>query len=434
MTSKMSASLAAISAATMPAAAIAAPPQTTPQSKSIELGYFLPQAVAAANFSQRLVSCPTSDDPRVRVISSANIKQKTVPDYVRMYRIDARAGFLVKRSTELNLTPDGQLTSINATVEGQGGPVLVAAIKAAAFAGSIALGAPIPLVGAKAFDPNAPSLPRPPEVTCRKTILDKLDERARVAARIDVLEANVAAGTTGSAQADLLANWRQQLAEIDDDLTLSSDPVRVDPGKSGPVFIPALDYAQWFEKFDNGSADDPRDRTKLKHLPGRYGMTLSWNVSAPALAALATNEAVPQGPTPDLYYRRPVPVAITLAPCKTASTTCAPDESGEAGAMTASASVGFPQLSGLFRVPIGRGGLFGSRSVAATFDATGAPTQLKYGSEPGAADIASAVDAARDAGTTLRDARKNALADQAAMLQSRKDIRDLDAELNKPAS
>lgn len=113
------------------------------------------------------------------------------------------------------------------------------------------------------------------------------------------------------------------------------------------------------------------------------------------------------------------------------SQTCIVDQTPEAAALTTDSSAGFLQLSGLFRLPIGRGGLFGSRTVAAEFDASGAPTSLKYGSDPGAADVASAIDAAREGGTTLRDARADALARRAAMLKSRKDIQDLEAELDK---
>ena len=394
-----------------------------------ELGYFLSKTVAAASFSQRLVRCPTSDDDNVYIESRAQIAAKVVPDYVRLYRVDARAGFLAKRSTELKLAPDGTLKSINATTEGQGGAVIGSVLKAAAFVAPLAIG--MPPLGGKA--PNLVGAPPPPKpsIRCSKAVLAKLAERETQAEGIADMESKLASDGLSAAQTELLTLRRSKLAEIDDGLTLSSDPVRVDLARPDPIRVPALDYARWFEGFG------PRDLPTLERLGGvgLYGLTLTWKANDLAKTALSGDGgAEPTGAESALYYRRPVPVTVTLTPCKSSAAACEADERPAAEPLASSSVVGFLQLSGLFRLPIGHGGLFGSKEVAAEFDETGAPVSLKYGSDPGAADIASTIDAARDAGTTLRDAKSDALTREAAMLKSRKDIKDLLAELDKPAS
>jgi len=407
------------------------------------LGYFLPKTKAAASYSQRLVRCPTTDDTRILLETHAQILAKTGPDYSRLYRIDASAGVLAKRSTELLLNPDGTMKSVNATVEGQGAAVIVSTVKLAAFAASLVIGGP----KARGF------LGKPPTelaTRCRPQVAALLTERGALADNVAKLEARLAASGLTAGEAAELAGSRDRLTAIDDALTLSSKPVPIDPMADGSASADPLDYGEWFDRIN------PLDIAKL---PGDDGVLVSWRINPAAQAALTSAAYVAPGdvgqltsaPEAVIYYRRPVPVAMSMVPCTlngnkrhnrttvqrepgraaTKSQTCIVDETPEAAALTTDSSAGFLQLSGLFRLPIGRGGLFGSRTVAAEFDASGAPISLKYGTDPGAADIASAIDAAREGGTTVRDAGADALARQAAMLKSRKDIHDLEAELDK---
>lgn len=403
------------------------------------LGYFLPKGRAAAGFSQRLVRCPTVDQPEILVEARAQIVGKSVPDYARLYRIDTRAGPLVKRQTDLLLYPNGTIKGVNATVEGQGAAVIQSVVKLAGFAISVASGGGI-MSAAERSDTRSQQL----QTRCRAAIAELIRKRNAQAETIAGIEAQLAAdGTLTESEADELSYQRERLAVLDDALTLSSDPAIVDPSGSTPVRLPGLDYSQWFEA---------TNRKDIARLPGDDGVLVEWTVNAAAQSALtaaayvkpADVAALSTEPAAVLYYRRPVPVAITVTPCtrsdakKSRDTLapeteqqCAVDSSPVAAALATDATVGFPQLSGLFRLPIGRGGLFGSRSVAAEFDEAGAPVALKYGSDPGAADIAATLDAVREAGGTLRDARKEALARKAAMLQSRKDIRDLEDALDE---
>lgn len=437
--------IAAITSANAAVASPAGPNGRVPPSKAdrYALGYFLPKTKAAASFSQRLVRCPTTDDARILVETHAQILAKTVPDYARLYRIDASAGFLAKRSTELLLNPDGTMKSVNATVEGQGAAVIVSTVKLAAFAASLVIGGP-----------KAPGFrgepPKELATRCRPQIAALLTERDGLAENISKLEARLASSGLTADETAELASSRDRLSAIDDALTLSSKPVAIDPTADGSASADPLDYGEWFDRIN------PLDLSKL---PGDDGVLVSWKINSTAQAALTNAAYVQPGdvsglssaPQAIIYYRRPVPVVMSMVPCtlngnkkhdKTPvkreagrvadkSQTCIVDQTPEAAALTTDSSAGFLQLSGLFRLPIGRGGLFGSRTVAAEFDASGAPTSLKYGSDPGAADVASAIDAAREGGTTLRDARADALARRAAMLKSRKDIQDLEAELDK---
>lgn len=403
------------------------------------LGYFLPKGRATVNFSQRLVQCPSDDTQEIRVEARAQIAAKSVPDYARLYRIDARAGFLAKRQTDLSLYENGTIKGVNATVEGQGGAVIVSAVKLVVLGAKLASGSVRPFG----------RTPKPLEARCLKAIADLVDQRDRLAATIADLEAQFAAdGTLSNSEVAELDHQRKRLVELDNALTLTSETEVVDPSNPGPIRLLGLKYDQWF---------DPSPQDEMARLPGDDGVLISWAANAAAQHALIAaaysgpekppkpGEVVPTAvPEPVLYYRRPVPVTIAVEPCTKSLTKplgkvrrpeglteCTPDRSPEAAALTIDTTAGFPQLSGLYRLPIGRGGLFGSRSVAAEFNEAGAPTQLRYGSSPGAADIAAALDAARDAGTTWQNRKQEALDRQAAELRLRKEIRELEAALEK---
>jgi hypothetical protein len=66
-------------------------------------------------------------------------------------------------------------------------------------------------------------------------------------------------------------------------------------------------------------------------------------------------------------------------------------------------------------LPIGGAGLFGTREVSASFDALGRPTELSFGSDPGAAAIAGIIDAAGETATSIRTAELDAMTHAIAM-------------------
>ena len=245
------------------------------RARKYALGYFLPKGRAAASFSQRLVRCPTPEDVTILVESRAQIAAKAVPDYARLYRIDARAHFLVKRSTELTLHSNGTIKTINATLEGQGGAVIVSAVKLAGFVASTMLVGP--RGSEKSETKGKPKLEKQLLTACRAEIAALVERRDAQAAHLARLEASLGEGGLTEIEAAELSAQRTRLASIDDALTLSSDPVLVDPASSGPAVLPKLAYEQWFVTIADGD---------IAKLPGSDGAILKWTVNAEALSTL----------------------------------------------------------------------------------------------------------------------------------------------------
>jgi hypothetical protein len=394
--------------------------------RSYELGYFLPAGVANAKVAQRLVSCPRMD-PGNRFVAPVFdyrvvIDAKTLPE-PRLIKVDANNGFLAKRSTELKLRPDGTLESFNATNEGQAAAVISAVIKTVASVASTAM---------MGIGPASEALP----YDCTQKVKDDLEARERIEGVIARLEDQIAEGDASPGAVAELARQRAALQTIEDRLTVTTSGDRIYPAHGqtgGTSYIKPTDASRFFEP-----ATSARSAAFLAAQPGANGYLLTWTANAPLQQALGAGQvgALPTKATPFLYYRRPVPARIEVAPCKAppsaAKSPCAKDESPEAEALQSSGNVSFPQLSGFYYIPIGRGGLFGSEEAIAEFDATGAPTRLKYGSDPGAAGLTSVIDAAREGYTTLDGAK--AAASQAHLddLKRRKEIRELEDELSKP--
>ncbi|MFM5954476.1 MAG: hypothetical protein ACKOPE_09265 [Novosphingobium sp.] len=382
-------------------------------SREYHLGYFLPKTVVAAKLAQRIVACPSPENPDGEYESRGVIVAKAVPDYTKFFQLDAKAGFLAKRTTELNLNADGTIASANATVEGQGGPLLLSLIKTVASVGGL---------GARDVPAATGS---PGALTCSARISGLIKRRNDKAAAIEALEARQAREGLAAGETELLKRSRDDLEALDDALTLTSNPAKVDDqSDSGSVAIAPIDYSPWFGEI----GDKQRAR-----IPGGAGATLSWEVNLKAkqsLRSAATSLDPNPGPNSAVYYRRPVPVAVKLVPlaltCPGASDPCstAEDVRPTAAGLYADLNADMPQLSGYFRLPIGRGGLFGSRQIAVTFDESGAPTQLKYGSESGSAEMAAQIDA-------LRDAKLDATNRRIEMLKARKELRELEQDLAK---
>ena len=83
------------------------------------------------------------------------------------------------------------------------------------------------------------------------------------------------------------------------------------------------------------------------------------------------------------------------------------------------------QLSGLYSLSIGAGGIFGTREATIAFDAGGSPTRLEYGSASGGADIAGVIDSGAGAATTMHDARLNAIKRSAEEITAENDLNAL---------
>lgn len=390
--------------------------------KVYELGYFVPRGRAGATVADRLIECPTeSSDPKFQ--TALTVAGKLVPDPDGFIKVDARKGLLAKRTTELKLRPDGTLEAFNASNEGQGGLVLSALIKVGA---SLATGG---IAGAIAESP--------PPFDCTDEAKADLAEYERLRQDIIAAEGVMASEEANPATASELALRRAELQEVANRLTVTSRAPRIDPSPGtteGVGYIEPTDISRFFKLEQPGAAN--AFALYLAKRPGRFGYGVGWKADKALATALATGRDKPLKATPGLYYRRPVPATVAVHSCasKPAAATklCAADETPRGKALSADGTVSFPQLSGYFTIPIGRGGLFGSEEAAAEFDATGAPTRLKYGSDAGAAAIAGVIDTARGAYVALEKAPAAAQQAELDELKRRKEIRELEHALSKP--
>jgi hypothetical protein len=417
-----------LSAAILSGLSVHSPAQAEPK----YLSYYLPKAQIGAAVSQRLVRCPKTNEPvsMMLVETSWALKSRAVPDYEKPVVINAAGGFLTARNVGMKFNNDGTLTSINAKSEGQGGAVLTSAIKLAGMVAPLLVGLPPPPLPA-ATDSEAAVAP---ESRCKKEIVDLLDRHADLEVAIAETELAIRNGQSGPEIEGMLARYRQQLLAVEEDLTLSGtaeglngqvsslQPCQADKTckPEGQVVIKRLDYGQWL-----ASATDVSAMTDFKH-----GFVVLWagsSAAATSLAAASGQWVPPTDPAKpklrDLIYLRPVPAILVAGPCKNAA--CELDESDAAAKASDALEFALPQLSPRFALPIGGAGIFGSREVAASFDALGRPTELSFGSDPGAAAIAGAIDAVGETATKIHTAELDAMTHAIAMEEARDKLASL---------
>lgn len=406
--------------------------------KKREFVYFLPKTDVAANVGQRILRCPETIDDKPAVETVVAIVTEQGPDPSAMVRIDGRSGFLAKRTTKLALTPDGTLTSFNAATEGQGGEVVAAAVKigvtAATMVAAPGLGIP-PIstfyaeqLGSKELEtlwPGQSKPAKPSPVQCNARTKAALAKLAVIEAQIALLEKSVAEGEAGPAEIALLEQRRTEQKEVQKDLTLTPEKaaaLKVAGRSSNPIvkLIAPIDYSAWFDEVSS-----PAAAAWLSAIPGKSGFIAKMTPNKPLFDALSGDgSSLSQSALPYLFYRRPVPVKVTVQPCKPGTVTaetCEADESPDAKDASDSKKLSIPQLSGLYAIAIGSGGLFGSREASATFDSNGAPTALEYGSGSAGGDAAKLLAAANEGAVTLRDSELAALkraADEASALKT----------------
>ena len=386
------------------------------------LTYFLPKTIVSASVSQQLMSCPSPDDGEVVVATGWTLKAITKADYSLPIQVDASSGLLTKRSVALKLNPDGTINAFNSESAGQGGAVISSLLK---LVGTVApmispLGTSANFENSSWRGGNKKKRPSP----CTKAARDLLETRDLIEGTIARLEEAVAAGDATPAQVRLLTARQEALAEVNAKLTLSGkEPVKFDPG-IGPQFLnlEKLDYSPWF-----GTKSPP-----VKIVGSDAGFCAEWAASKAAIQSLKDGDgtAFSRVAAQRMYYRRPVPALLVAGPAQQGFETgsCSFDESAEGGAATDALSFSAPQLSGFYSVPIGSGGLFSSREVQASFDPSGAPLELSFGSDPGATAIAGTIDAVGATATALHNAELDALTHEIAVREKRKELAALRSE------
>lgn len=398
-------------------------PAAAQATKPKEFVYFLPKTQISVDVSQRLMTCPQGAGAP-DIATTIEVTSEAVADPAAKVVLDARSGTFAKRSVKLGLNLDGTLQSFNSESEGQGGKVLTAIANAAFKLAPMVLGAaPGP----------APARPAPPQpgLACTDTAKGMLKALADVGADIAALEARIVGGSATAGEAALLEQRRNQRARIIQGLTLATDSGPIEPtGAAGknppPIWIAAVAFARWFSPTGGLTLEQALEKAQVA---GRGGFLVTVAPDNAMYEALQTSLILPTAAVPDLIYRRPVPATVKVEPCTGGvGVQCTIDKGPNAAGATGTAAVRLPQLSGLFTIPVGRGGMFGTRQATAKFDAAGAPTVLEYGWGGASADVAGLIDTAAAGVVTLRDAELAELNRQIELEEARQKL----AELRNP--
>jgi len=378
------------------------------------LTYFLPKTSLSATVSHRLASCPDGDavpkDADAEVATIWELKAATSPDYSNAVKIDAAPGFLVKRNIEMTMTADGVLTGFNSVNEGQGGAVVKSLIGLAKAA--------VPLFLLSESDTK----PNPCSASARRLLISLAATQSSIAAAQD----QVARGTASAVQIAVLEELKQRKAALLDQLTVEVGEAKFEPQPpadasvpSGHKLIPASPasaYKDWF-------TTSPEN----VEFPGsKYGFLVEWAAVKDAYEALGKDGAewTKGSAQRKLVFRRPVQSAMAAAPCANtaANDTCITDKTPEGKAASGSFKAAVPQLGAYVAIPTDGGGIFGARTVKATFDATGAPLTLSYGSDPGAAGVAGVIDSGAELVTAVDGAELSKLKRELDLMDARQKI------------
>jgi hypothetical protein len=388
----------------------------------VELEYYLPEARVAFGSSYELEQCPSANsDLRIRVTTAI------APRYVAgdIVKLDASAGFLVKRAVTLGYFANGTLNTINAESTGQGGSVVAAALKAAAA---------IVVLNAT---PDDKLPPLRGSLVCLDHVARQVNEVGSTRARIAQLEALLAAGSGGASLATELDRARASFVQQRARLTLASQPVVNTPLSSVPATgvpagfnlvgeklvwrgeLGAPDFTTWF-----GAFSGIPEALQRSGVAGADGFRLV--VTGPTPAG--------DSPEPDairsLWFRVPASYTAEIRRkeavfnCSLGTATCA-DAYGDWKGAQRKLAIMVPQAGAKKEIPYAGSGIFGNRSVAATFREDGSLAKVGYTSAGGADQLAGVIDASVAAATTLRDAEAAAIARELALETNRKALEDL---------
>jgi len=439
-----------------------------------ELIYFLPKVKVAASVSQTLVGCPdvkeSAGDPHgLEILYDVQIVPKASPD--RPVVVDGSGGFLVDRKTKITLAEDGTLKSFNGSSEGQGGPFLSSLVKVAATAYGLSV-APLPTGPGTTTNANKTFM-KPPRNQVRRVVgyrlgcttdTEKLVKKlTALDGEIADLETRVAQGTNSPASDALLRQRKAESVALAERLTITaqvalapspdgqastligkSDPTKFDtwltvlpiedlvPPNYQPPTKPSLEaaIATYLGKQHPTSTLVGQHGYQLQIVPDAAMQTWLGCGSAAGQKACSNldREATPIR-TRNLYYRRPVPATVKLIAldqrCTKMPCPDPKDDWTQGGAVSSKQSIKLPQLSRLYTLPTGGGGIFGSRSVGAEFGGFGEPLMLSYERGSASGDVASVLSAGAEAAESIDKARLEATTSRIDRIKARRELEDL---------
>lgn len=382
---------------------------------SVVLDYRIPAARMAFGSSYELEQCPTADSElRVRVTTAI------VPKYIAgdTITLDASGGFLVKRSITLEYFENGTLKSVNAATEGQGGTFVASAIKAAAA---------LPAIGV--FDAGDQLRDQP--LNCLPHIEAQVQSVAATRAQIAQWEAALTASPNNTALAAQIEQARALLANQRARLTLAARPVVHMPPSSAsegadlnrPYLwrsaLQAPNFTDWF-----GPTKDLKTKLADAGVVGSDGFNITVQGPQPAGAV------APKGLIRSLWYRQPVPFIAEIGRkkadfvCNLTPAACAAAYADWTAAARKT-SILVPQAGPARSIRYTGSGIFGNRSIEATFRENGTLAKIGYSSAGGSAQAATVLDASVGAATSLRDLEGQRLARELANEQNRQALEAL---------
>ncbi len=434
--------------------------------------YFIPKTKIVAQIKQRITKCEVKDDKlNINIISETSMKAGTKPDYKRVITINGKSSFLVNRSSRLTLNNDGTLKGFNGSATGQGGPVLSAVIQTAALGASLAVN---PVIGAgntlntinnakskeKTVDRNTRIRVYIPE--CQKNIVAALKGLEEATTARKKIRNAIANGEAGTVMTEELTRIDKDIENLRKILTITSSVSLIPKDMTATKKIDPMtmnkEYKKWFkikseeilitdqdlvEKkytiIDPGMTNisvidflkaEAKRENSLFDLPGIYGFKMEVTADNDALIATNGSNKIDKNILASVYddkdfvYVHPIPAIAKFYAC--ADDKCT--KASTAKNTSAITETLLPQLSKLHNISTG-GSIFASRTVSATFGPYGEPLTLEYTKGGGGAQIASVINAAGQAATTIDGASLQATQDEIARITAE---RELDRLLNEP--
>ena len=416
------------SCAVMALSVAAAPFAQASASAKPEIDYFLSRTNVAVSVAMTLVSCPGEEGELPGIETEWQVVPTAKTDLSEPVRVDVSNGFLAKRSNAFEFYPNGTLSGFNGSSEGQGGPLLISVLK------TIATVAPMVMASTNVDFANTEAPEKPPvsgPLYCRDAVVKALKQLGETKAEIRRLEDKVLSGSATSAELDMLE--RRRLKKIAQGKALSFEegveamPFSIVGSWEGEIELPKL-LENWFSPLP-GKEDTAAVPFESAKLEGIAGFDVQILPIRPEFSAGMQPAITPKSPASSrkyelqrsLVYRRP-----TLAKVNITDRNCRPvRDCSETLELDAPLPIG--QWGKISSLPVGNAGLFGSREASASFDPFGTPLKLSYGSDSGAADIGSTIEAAGGTVTALADSDTAALERKIKREELRQKLRELRA-------
>lgn len=402
-------------------AAIASTAWATPAAAEQEaISYYLTKTDVSVALKLTLESCPEAGNKLPKIVSSWSVKASGAADGAPgAVHVDVSKGWLAKRSAAFVFNPNGTLAAFNSKAEGQGGAVLESVFK---LVGTVAGMAISPGRGPASVTDEDEEEVQPEFVACSSDVIGKIGSIRQLDKEIGTLEALILNGEPLAAQIALLEQLRSARAQVIKSLTITVPAVFSDDGAISPslaeVGIPPL-RERWFQP---ASHENPAS-FDLNQIEGVKGFDVIMAAKGPIESDMGTNPSA-QSPERLLVYRRPVVGSVTAI-----DKACRAKKGVRCSqTLVLDAPLLIGQWGRIEALKIGAGGLFGSREASAKFDQFGTPLELSYGSDSGAAGMASAIGAAGDTATSIADADIAALEKAIKRAELRKKLDELSEE------